>query len=1131
MSQLSKNLGDSSPPAEGPKPPVYSRPTVLMRAPPASSRGPPIPWDPPSIDLQSSLAPWQAPQPTWEGMQGQPPAPVASIAQPPAIGTQMVQPPALGGPMGKPPTRGVLVVHPSRTPGVPMAQAPAPGVLMVHHSTPGTSIVHPPPPGTSMAKTPAPGTPIVHPPPPGTPMTHTPAPGTPMVRPPPVGTAMAHTPAPGTPMMHPPPPGTPMVQSPAPGVLMAQPLNPGVLMVQPPATGAPMAQPPPPGALITQPAPPVVPMAKPPGPSVLMIQPAGPRAPVSQPPASGPPMAQPVATPVQPMASWAPQSQPLILKIQSQVIRPPSQVPQSPQAPLATPPGWQAPPQGWQGKTLTWQTPAIAWQAARPVRQSPPPIRPGPPPIRPGPPPIRQAPPLMRQGPPPIRPAPQVLATAPTLWQTLPPPPPLRQAPQTRLPAAQVQAAPQGVSTLPAHVSSAPPAGPQAPQTQPAAPQMAHCPHIIWQAPNGQAPVPQALPMSMEFQDVQQVQALAWQAPKGLTHFWQAVPVQEAQRQGPVQVQLEPPFKVALPAQKMVPIQLPSQQAQPSGLQAELSPPQLQPSWQTPPGAMQVQPATSLEAARFHQGAAKPQMTPAPKTSSKEQSTSSKDHKAPAKERMIFAATFCATKGVSPARDQLPTTWKNFPATPLDFTATSVVSPTNSQVHPASYIAFKGPPATSEAPKPLAFALQDSFVCVEALPAVSWVPQPNPNASKTPNGVPTFLMDEAAPPVATSTNDGASETFQPCPSGKVICKKQHLSVRGNNSGHMLALNDQQASQPWDNVNSIDWEGQNSSVHVPGDWRSLNTYRDLSGWEGPYTSRILSGWEGSDTSWALSAWEYPGTFRVLDVCDSSGNSEPVIFSEVSNLSQEESTTQNEPKLETQPLSPLHERADALVHFLLVKEQAKVPIKHSEMVKVIIREYKNECLDIINQANHKLECAFCYQLKEIDPKNHSYIINKLSLSEEEPMASYLDRPKFGLLMVVLSLIFMRGNCVREHLVFDFLSKLGLDIQETHGLFGNTKKLITEVFVRQKYLQYRQIPQTKPAEYEFLWGPRAFLETSKMLVLRFVARLHKRDPQCWPFHYLEALAECESEDLEDDDRGAGENSSGPSSRSPPC
>uniref|UniRef100_A0A8C9J1G6 MAGE domain-containing protein n=2 Tax=Panthera TaxID=9688 RepID=A0A8C9J1G6_PANTA len=645
----------------------------------------------------------------------------------------------------------------------------------------------------------------------------------------------------------------------------------------------------------------------------------------------------------------------------------------------------------------------------------------------------------------------------------------------------------------------------------------------------------------MEFQEVQQTQALAWQAPKAPGQFWQPVPTQEAQRQGPPLVQMEQPFQGVPASQKALQIQLPTQQAQPSGPQAELPTLQLQPSWQGPPTALQGQPGAPIAAANFPMGSAKSLMTPSGesrassierRTSSKERRTSSKERRAPSKDRMIFAATFCAPKAMSAARAHLPTAWKNLPATSENFTATSRVFPTTSRFQPASSNAFQGPSAPSETPKSLPLALQDPFACVEALPAVPWVPQPNVNASKASQAVPTILMATAAAPKAMATIQEASKTSAEPPrrSGKATRKKKHLNTEEDSSGQMLALRDWQAPRPWENLNLNDWEIENH-IQVLGDWEGPSTSRGLSGWEGPSTSRILSGWEGPSTTWALSAWEGPSTSRALGLWESPGSPQPLIISEFTSLSQGFGATQNDPRLETQPLSPLDERANALVQFLLVKDQAKVPIKRSEMVKFIIREYKDECLDIINRANNKLECVFGYQLKEIDPENHSYIIiNKLGHHKGEPVASYLDRPKLGLLMVVLSLIFMKGNCVRENMIFNFLYRLGLDVRETHALFGNTKKLITEVFVRQKYLEYRRIPYTEPAEYEFLWGPRAFLETSKMLVLRFLAKLHKRDPRCWPFQYFEALAECESEDLDEDEPGSGDNAGDPTSSSPP-
>lgn len=897
-----------------------------------------------------------------------------------------------------------------------------------------------------------------------------------------------------------------------------------------------------------------------------MLHPTAARASINQPAASPAPMAQPTAPPAQPLASWAPQAQPLILQIQSQVIRAPPQVPQGPQAPpaqLATPPGWQATspgwqapgqgwqatPLGWQAAQVTWQAPTIAWQPQPPLRQVPPAIRPGPPPIRPGPPPvrqgppaIRQAPPLIRQAPPPIRPAPQVLSTPPPLWQALPPPPPLRQAPQARLPAPQLRAAPPmraapqvrlapQVQLGAPQVPTAPPAGPQVSQAALPAPlpvpQAVQCPPIIWEAPKEPAPVAQEMPTSMEFQEAPQAQALAWQAPKAPGHFWQPLPAQEAQRQGPPLLQMEEqPFPGGPASQKALQMQLPPQQAPAPSAQAELPDMQLQPSWQQGAAAtLPGQPATPLVAGNFPVGPVKALVTPSGESrassidrrnsSSKERRTSSKERRAPSKERMLFAATFCAPKGMA---TRAPPAWKSLPATPEAYAPTPRgCFPSTSQFQPASSDAFKGPPAIPELPRSLPLAPKDPFAYAEALPAVPWVPQPNLNAPSGSKAEPTMLMATAAAPQAMAfPQEGSKTPDEPPrrPGGKATRKKKHLNTEedddyygddnGGRGGRGLAMRNWQPPRRWANMNYNDWE-------VLGNWEDpISAARDLSGWEGPSTSRILSGWEGPSTSWALSAWEGPGTSRALGAWENPGNPHSLMLSELSGVPLGVGTSQDEPKGEAGPVSPLDERANALVQFLLVKDGGNVPIRRSEMVKFIIREYKDESLEIIKRANHKLECVFGYQLKEIDPQTHSYIIiNKFGGGPVASTPPCLEIPKLGLLMAVLSLIFIKGNCIREDLLYSFLEKLGLDVRGEHGLLGNVKKLITEEFVRQKYLEYREIPNTQPTEYEFLWGPRAFMEISKMLVLKFLAKLHNKDPECWPFHYFEALAECESDD----------------------
>nr|KAF6360286.1 hypothetical protein mMyoMyo1_012667 [Myotis myotis] len=125
--------------------------------------------------------------------------------------------------------------------------------------------------------------------------------------------------------------------------------------------------------------------------------------------------------------------------------------------------------------------------------------------------------------------------------------------------------------------------------------------------------------------------------------------------------------------------------------------------------------------------------------------------------------------------------------------------------------------------------------------------------------------------------------------------------------------------------------------------------------------------------------------------------------------------------------LQDRANKLVKYLMIKDYKKIPIKRSDMMKDVIREYDEHFPEIIERATYTLE------------------------------------------------------------------KVG---------GGDLKKLITNDFVRQKYLEYKKVPNSSPPEYEFFWGLRARYETSKMRVLRFIAQYQNRDPRDWKAHFLEAV-----------------------------
>ncbi|KAJ6655334.1 hypothetical protein lerEdw1_005526 [Lerista edwardsae] len=238
------------------------------------------------------------------------------------------------------------------------------------------------------------------------------------------------------------------------------------------------------------------------------------------------------------------------------------------------------------------------------------------------------------------------------------------------------------------------------------------------------------------------------------------------------------------------------------------------------------------------------------------------------------------------------------------------------------------------------------------------------------------------------------------------------------------------------------------------------------------------------------------------------------------------------LERRPQSQVDHKVNELVQFLLVKDQKKIPIKRADILKHVIKDYKDVFPRILECATQTLQQVFGLDLVEIDSKHHTYIlISKLPPLEGESIQEDENTPKMGLLIVILSLIFMKGNMAKEckchslhsvclmellnnphlllslHLaaVWELLRRLRVDCSgEKHKVFGDVKKLVTEEFVRQKYLEYTRLPHTDPPEFEFRWGPRAAKETSKKQILQFVAKIQNKNPKSWASQYNEAEME---------------------------
>ncbi|XP_004852697.1 necdin [Heterocephalus glaber] len=203
--------------------------------------------------------------------------------------------------------------------------------------------------------------------------------------------------------------------------------------------------------------------------------------------------------------------------------------------------------------------------------------------------------------------------------------------------------------------------------------------------------------------------------------------------------------------------------------------------------------------------------------------------------------------------------------------------------------------------------------------------------------------------------------------------------------------------------------------------------------------------------------------------------------------------------------LVQKAHELMWYVLVKEQRKMVIWFPDMVKDVIGSYKKWCRSILRRTSLILARVFGLHLRLVSLHTMEFaLVKALDPEELDRMALNNRMPMTGLLLMILSLIYVKGRGARESAVWNVLRILGLRPWKKHSTFGDVRKLITEEFVQQNYLKYRRIPYVEPPEYEFFWGSRASQEITKMQIMLFLARVFKKDPQAWPSRYREALEE---------------------------
>nr|XP_010948315.2 melanoma-associated antigen 8-like [Camelus bactrianus] len=205
----------------------------------------------------------------------------------------------------------------------------------------------------------------------------------------------------------------------------------------------------------------------------------------------------------------------------------------------------------------------------------------------------------------------------------------------------------------------------------------------------------------------------------------------------------------------------------------------------------------------------------------------------------------------------------------------------------------------------------------------------------------------------------------------------------------------------------------------------------------------------------------------------------------------STGQDPADAESSHPDPLHLKVADLVSFLLLKYRTKEPTTKEDMLNAVLRDDQHHFPVVLSQASECLQLVFGVDVKEVDPREHSYVlVPTLGLTCDGMLGDGQSMPKNGLLVMLLGVILLEGECATEEKMWEALSVMGVYPGREHCIYGEPRELITNVWVREEYVEYLQVPNSDPPRYELLWGPRAHAETSKLQVLEHLLRVNTRN-----------------------------------------
>ncbi|XP_004648814.1 melanoma-associated antigen 10-like [Octodon degus] len=199
---------------------------------------------------------------------------------------------------------------------------------------------------------------------------------------------------------------------------------------------------------------------------------------------------------------------------------------------------------------------------------------------------------------------------------------------------------------------------------------------------------------------------------------------------------------------------------------------------------------------------------------------------------------------------------------------------------------------------------------------------------------------------------------------------------------------------------------------------------------------------------------------------------------------------------------------LLFFLFTKYQKKEITSKEEMLQCIFQGCEEQFPQIFRVISECIYLVFGIDVKKVSPNSHCYILMPaLGLSYDGMVPGVQSYPRISILIIILGIIFFEGNRATEDIIWEVLSGMGVFPGVEHPIYGEPRKFVTEDLVNEHYLEYKPVPYTDPPEYEFVWGPRSLIETTKLDVLEFLAKVKDTTPSAFNEWYEEAVREEEA------------------------